>query len=306
MPKVTDANWWADALGVRRDPTAEWRWDQPVERDATMTRGLTLTSFETTLTARLALPAEGADQIVVLPFYEVESLFGEPYARGADRNSDERSRRAYGRQLLRRGAGVLAVPWWCEVEALRNPTPGVGLEARYGGPAADHRRRAQEAPGRPVSGLGRSVGDLLSAVDALESLIDQGELGAPMITAFGHSLGGKLALVLTALDPRIRGVVIHELGLGFEHSNWEDSWYLDGQIPDGHDLDELLALIAPRPCLYGGGEAFDGGGNRHLAESAAQRVGRSDWLRIVTHDNGHTPPTEFLEDSYRWLLDLRS
>lgn len=305
MPIRTDASWWADALGVRRDPASAARWSRPVASDGMITRTCELTSFETTLIARLVLPVPtpeqaSPDQVVVLPFYEVESLFGEPYARGAARSPEELAQRAYGRQLIQRGAGVLAVPWWCEVEA----TSGSGLVERYGGPADAHRRRWQESSA-PVTGLGRAVGDLLSAVDALESLCEHGELEVSMITAFGHSLGGKLALVLTALDQRVRAAVIHELGLGFDHSNWADPWYLDDQIPEGHDLDELLALIAPRPCLYGGGAAFDGPDNRHLADSAVHQAGRSDWLRIVTHDNGHTPPTEFLEDSYRWLLDLR-
>src|SRR5690625_6759871 len=81
-----------------------------------------------------------------------------------------------------------------------------------------------------MTGLGRSIGDLMLAVSALQ---DSGLTGEDRLAVFGHSLGGKLAMHLAALDPRLDAGAAHEPGLGFAHSNWTDPWYLDGALPEG-------------------------------------------------------------------------
>ncbi|HEY6737793.1 MAG TPA: hypothetical protein VI076_03015, partial [Actinopolymorphaceae bacterium] len=300
-----DRTWWVDVLGARRDPRATWRWT----RDATSPTGersrhLEVTSYGTSLRCVLIEPPGGSRQVVVLPFYEVESLLGQPSPRRPPTSREsERRGRAFGTHLLRRGVAVLAVPWWCEVEARADGSREAGLEGRYGPPAAAHLARVSRVG---PTGYGRAIGDLSTAVDALVAAEP-----ARVLTTFGHSLGGKLALGLAALDERIQAAALHEPGLGFAHSNWDAPWYLGDRVPTDRDLDGLLASIAPRPVLYVGGgllpgsdsDASDGPSNVHLAESARRRAGSDRWLRVLHHDAGHTPPPHVLEACYTWLLD---
>ncbi|MGM7699933.1 dienelactone hydrolase family protein [Microbacterium sp. A84] len=281
---------WSDLIGAERAPDAAWRiGESTAGPDGIMRTTVHLTSFGVTLDAVLLLPP-GQSAVIVVPFYDVESLLGIPSERYPD--ADARPTKAFAREIAARGLGVLAVPWWAEIEA--RPSPAVELHARYGPVAAANRARF---PG--VTGLGRSIADLRLALDALTTVpgVDAQRLGA-----FGHSLGGKLALFLGALDTRIAATVTHEPGLGFAHSNWEDPWYLTDRVPTDRDLDEVLALIAPRPVLYVGGGASDGPHNANLAERAAT-AWPDGGLDVLQHGNGHPLPEDVLHTSIQWLSD---
>ncbi|GAA4430708.1 hypothetical protein GCM10023169_34440 [Georgenia halophila] len=232
------------------------------------------------------------EPVVVLPFYEVATLLGEPCARTAGR--PHRAAQAYGLQLAAQGVSVLAVPWWFEQEAAADESTAGNRElgARYGPAAERHGRRW------PMTGLGRSLGDLLLALDFLgeQSWVDPARIGV-----FGHSLGGKLALHLAALDTRVVTGVAHEAGLGFAHSNWSDPWYLGEHVPDGRDQDEVLALVAPRRFLIAGGGDGDGPHNRDLVERARRAWDDPHGLQLLHHDGGHPPPPHVRLACMSWL-----
>lgn len=196
--------------------------------------------------------------------------------------------------LADRGLVTLAVPWWFEVVAGNRPGDR-SLADHYAGAVARHRASS------PVTGLGRSVAHLMAAVDAVATLpfVDRARLGV-----FGHSLGGKLAMHLAALDGRIAAGVASEPGVGLAHSNWPDPWYLDGRTPGdaARDHDQLLSLVAPRQFLVIAGGDSDGDHNVAFVERARQHnPGTTDWLHWLRHDAGHTPPAPVLETGYRWL-----
>ncbi|WP_166349599.1 acetylxylan esterase [Phytoactinopolyspora limicola] len=293
----TRRKWWSNWLGAERAPDAAWQLGPMAAWRDEFDRGqLAITTHGTTMEAALLRPAgypghPGRLATVVLPFYDVASLLGERSARTLDR-SDERIRaHAYARHLVGHGVAVLAVPWWFEY-VLPESAPLTPLAARYQPAAGRHRRTIGGTP------LGRSIGDLLVAVDALASVpwIDPDRIGV-----FGHSLGGKLALFLAALDPRIAAGVVHEAGLGWANSNWSDPWYLAGDPPGDHDHDELLGLVAPRPILVAGGNDADGWHNRNVVEQASWYWPDTHGPESLYHNRGHTPPDHVLHASYRWL-----
>ncbi|RCS60067.1 acetylxylan esterase [Microbacterium sp. JB110] len=283
---------WCALLGAHRATDAAWcLGDESDGPHATTRRDIHLTSFGTDLACTLLLPDTRPAPIVVIPFYDVESLLGEPSPRyPPDRPGPARD---HAVRFAARGLGVLAVPWWAELGA-REHDGGTGLDARYGPPAKDHAARFPD-----VTGLGRSFADLSLAVDALTEMP---EADAGRIGVFGHSLGGKLAMLLGALDPRIRAVVAHEPGLGFAHSNWDAPWYLGDRIPDDRDLDELAGLVAPRPFLYAGGGSSDGWHNADLAAQTAAHWPDGGFDSLM-HSNGHPVPDHVFSACAAWLAD---
>lgn len=298
--QASERSWWADLIGAHERPDSHWRLGTPEFRpDGTSVTTVQLTTFDSAQDATLLLPAsDGASvAVIVVPFYDVESLLGLP----SDRYPEAQPSRAFAVEIARAGLGVLAVPWWAEIET--RPRSAVDLHDRYDPIATAHR---EQFPA--VTGLGRSITDLRLALDALGTIeqVDAGRIGV-----FGHSLGGKFAMFLAALDTRVSAAVIHEPGLGFAHSNWEDPWYFGERVPSDHDLDDVLALIAPRPVLYVGGGASDGAHNADLAARAATAwpAAASDTapsrscLEIMQHESGHPIPAEVLERCIRWLGD---
>ncbi|MER7334083.1 MULTISPECIES: acetylxylan esterase [unclassified Micromonospora] len=286
-------SWWRRWLGAVRDPDGSWEIG-PVRKtaDGTLRQPVDLTSYGTTMRAELLRPAgEDVRPAVVVPFYEVATLVGEPCARTAGHSAARRRSQAYARHLVARGFAVLAVPWWFEY-VLGPVRAAASLGERYKPSVASH------VDSLTTTGLGRSLADLFLAVDALAGVpwVDPRRIGA-----FGHSLGGKLALHLTALDTRIAAGVAHEPGLGLAYSNWADPWYLDGAVPPDRDHDDLLALVAPRPFLLAGGGASDGWHNHHLVERAARRWTEPSGLETLYHNSGHAHPDHVLDACYAWL-----
>lgn len=289
--------WWTAHLGARPDPVGRWQVG-PVrdERYGTCTgqvRKVQLDSYGATLNATWFRP-DGATpgRLVIIPFYDTAPLFGQASARTALAGRDP-ARNAHGLRLAETGLSVLAVPWWFEQVAVTNSETAErsGLAARYSAAAARHQREL------PMTGLGRSIADLMLAVSAVTAaqLVDPGGLGV-----FGHSLGAKLAGHLAALDPRIDAAVAHEAGWGWTNSNWEAPWYLDGDIPTARDHDELLGLVAPRPLLVTGGGDGDGPHNTALLARAAENW-TDGGFDLLLHDGGHPAPPHVLAACASWL-----
>lgn len=302
---ATEANstrsWWIALLGAAPDPAGTWRPGLTRAPLDPSTRGdihqLEITSFGTELTCELLVPHDVPPSgiVVVVPFYDTPPLFAEPSPRTAAHGRDPASN-AFGPQLAQAGHAVLAVPWWFEqVAAADSATAGArALQERYG-PAAERHHREQ-----PMSGLGRSTADLMLAVTALK---ESGLAPSARLAAFGHSLGGKLALHLAALDTRIEAAAAHEPGLGFAHSNWADPWYLDGEIPVGRDQDELLGLVAPCPFLLAGGGDGDGVHSLDMFRSARRSWPDERGLDLLLHDDGHPMPPHVMAAVSTWLQE---
>lgn len=220
---------------------------------------------------------------VVLPWYDVESMFAEAVpspARGI-----ERRKFPVADDLLERGFGIVVVPWWAEEMGAGSTSRA--LHDRYG-PAAE---AVLDQGWR--TGMGRSLRDILAVVEVLASQPDE----AGPIGTWGHSLGGKLSLFTAAVDERVGACVTHELGFGWDHSNWWDPWYFGGVRPE-FDCDAVLGLVAPRPVLYGAGHGFDAEASLAMVRSVTD----ADWrAEVVEHHNGHRPPPEVLHQTYDWL-----
>lgn len=292
-----DRRWWREWLRTAPDPEGCWRLG-PVRRHtaagpAGTVQELTVASFGDELTAELFRPDGATGAVVVVPFYETSTVLGSPAPRTRHSGRSAWSQ-AHGLHLARRGLSVLAVPWWFEQVAAGDPRTAEArdLAERYAPAAARHARTL------PGTALGRSVADLMLTVTAAleEGLARLGALGA-----FGHSLGGKLALHLAALDPRVDAAAAHEPGLGLAHSNWDAPWYLGTHLPPDRDQDELLALVAPRAFLLAGGGSSDGAHNRHLAERAATRWPDPADLVVLHHGGGHPLPEHVTAAVAGWL-----
>lgn len=300
-PAQAARSWWHKRLGALPDPDGSWR---HVGRRALTHPGrdgrieqLAIRSFGSELVCELLVPTAAAPTgiVVVAPFYDTPPLFGEPSPRTALHGRDPAAG-AYGLRLADAGHAVLAVPWWFEQVAAADPATATArsLEERYGPAAARHHRE------QTMTGLGRSIADLMLAVTALE---ESGLAEGARLAAFGHSLGGKLALHLTALDPRVEAAAAHEPGLGFAHSNWADPWYMDGDIPPGRDQDDLLGLVAPRPFLLAGGGDGDGAHSLDLFRSAGRRWPAERGPDLLLHDGGHPLPPHVMTAIGAWFSE---
>lgn len=296
--------WWSTFLGAVPDPTGHWRPGPLRTPRAPEARGevqqLIITSFGTEMVCELLLPPAAAATgiVVVIPFYDTPSVFGEPTPRTRLAGRDPAAS-AHGLQLAAAGHSVLAVPWWFEQIAAADPATAreSSLEARYG-PAAERHHREQSR-----TALGRSIADLMLAVTALE---ESGLADGMHLTAFGHSLGAKLTLHLAALDPRIRAAAAHEGGLGFAHSNWTAPWYLGDALPGDRDQDELLGLVAPRPFLLAGGGDGDGQHNLDVFRAARRSWPGEEGLDLLLHEGGHPLPRHVMAGIREWLTRTRA
>jgi len=289
--------WWNGWLGADEDSTGTWTVHEPRRYSAFGVAGelqtITLRSFGGELGAELFRP-DGAVEgpLIVVPFYETATVFGRSSART---DGSQLWPRAHGLHLAQHGFCVLAVPWWFELEAAkRQPSACQSLSERYGPAAESHDRRYSN------TALGRSVADLKLAVSAV---LSEGLGASEHIAAFGHSLGAKLALHLTALDTRVALAAVHEPGLGFAHSNWSAPWYLGARLPSGRDHDDLIRLINPRPLLLAGGGASDGAHNWELIERAFAGAPTHNRTATLYHNTGHSLPLYVIAAIRSWLAE---
>lgn len=233
-------------------------------------------------------PANPNGATVVLPWYDVDSMFAA--AEPEPGLAVQRTKFPVADELLALGFTVVVVPWWAE---------DLGRRSRHGDLAGRYGPPAEAILGQGwTTGLARSLADVIAVVD----LLADNSVGEGKLAIWGHSLAGKIALFAAALDERLEACVTHELGLGWEHSNWFDPWYL-GDVRPEFDCDAVLALVAPRPVLYGAGHGFDG--DPGLAMARSVRVG--DWApETVEHHAGHRPTPGTRQETYAWLVDRLS
>lgn len=155
------------------------------------------------------------------------------------------------------------------------------------------------------TGIGKLISDTRLVIDALaaDPRVDAGRIGIA-----GHSLGGKMAFYTGCLDERIRVILASDFGIGWDQTNWRDTWYwadkVEQLIARGMDHAQLLGLAAPKPfCLIAGQyDNMDSWDMMCRAPGYASGDGR---LKIINHATGHTPPPEALREGYdfldRWL-----
>lgn len=268
---------------TRADLAAVLGWPGPGVVAETGDDAITLHAQGQQLTCPWLRPDGPTAATVVLPWYDVDSLFAE--VRPDPTLAVDRVKLPVADELLALGFAIVVVPWWAEELARRSAA--TDLAGRYGPPTTTILAQGWR------TGLARSVADVLAVVDALAA--DPARSGR--LAIWGHSLAGKLSLFSAALDERLQACVTHELGLGWPHSNWFDPWYL-GQVRPDFDCDAVLALVAPRPLLYGAGHGFDS--DPSLAMARSVRVG--DWTpTVLEHRAGHRPSARTRQESYAWL-----
>jgi dienelactone hydrolase len=155
-----------------------------------------------------------------------------------------------------------------------------------------------------VKGMAKMLFDAMRAVDLLSTLPD---VDPKRIGAFGHSLGAKEVLYLSAFDNRVRATVSSEGGIGMSYSNWDAPWYLGDAIRrPGFPLDhgQVLALSAPRAFLLIGGDSADGDMSWPFIEAALpvwKLAGAPEALGLLNHRQGHSIPPIAINRSLDWF-----
>ena len=174
-----------------------------------------------------------------------------------------------------------------------------------------------------VSGTMKAIWDNIRGLDFLETLpyVEKGSFGA-----IGHSLGGHNAVFTTVFDERIK-VVVSSCGLDSfldyysedpsvwrPGRGWTSSRYMPrlvdyaGRLEEiPFDFHEVVAALAPRPCLISApahDSNFKWRSVASLAE-AARRVfelfGVAHNLRVEHPDCGHDFAPDMRETAYRFL-----
>ncbi len=170
-----------------------------------------------------------------------------------------------------------------------------------------------------------------AAANAWYLLAENPHVDSSRIGIMGFSYGGKWAMFASCLFQKFACAVWVDPGLVFSHSNWplinywepwylgyypppwHDTWRKKGMVPgakglypklrkEGYNLQELQALMAPRPFLVSGGRAD--GPERWLVLNYAVQVnsllGYSDRV-AMTYRKTHTPTKESDLEAYRFL-----
>jgi dienelactone hydrolase len=231
--------------------------------------------------------ANGPRPAVLVPFYETGTSVGRP-------PSGKRYLADYALQLARRGFVTLSI----------------------GSPGGDARKPDRSgAVCQPLSYLA------YVAANCANALANRPEVDARRIGIVGHSYGGKWAMFGACLCERYAAAVWSDPGIVFDEArsnvNYWEPWYLglDPTLPAqrkpglvtpqnprtgaykvmverGMDLQELHALMAPRPFLVSGGsEDFPA---RWVALNHAVAVNRLLGFegRVGMQNRKDHPPTE--------------
>lgn len=252
-------------------------------------RRLELRGTSGTVPALLLTPVESVagPRVLAIHQHNDEYHLGKSEVAGIAGNPDL----AYGLELARRGCTVLA--------------PDVqGFEERMapsGDPGRSEHRLAWDLVAQGSSLAALHLADLRAA---LSWLADQPST-TRAIGAVGHSLGGQLALFLTAVDERITAAVA-SCGVGTlaSFAATEDllhnpSWYVPGLRAAG-DVGALAAVVDQQRVLISSGTAdplFPAEGIRDVV--AAFRPGRAV---VRLHPGGHTFPQTERAEALDWLV----
>jgi dienelactone hydrolase len=161
------------------------------------------------------------------------------------RKAIQESNYDYGRQMVRLGYAVV-------IPCLSPFGPRLGNTEKYGrqDPCADTFMRLQML-GKLL--IAENVRDCLWALRLLAQRdeVDSGRLGC-----VGLSYGGRMTMLVSALDPKIRVAVISG-ALNVMQERIHEPYSCGAQIIPGllkyGDVPEIGSLIAPRPCLWEAG-----------------------------------------------------
>ena len=151
------------------------------------------------------------------------------------------------------------------------------------------------------TGIGKLISDTRFLTDALAA---DARVDAERIGIAGHSLGGKMAFYAGCLDERIRVILASDFGIGWDQTNWRDTWYwaekVEELIARGMDHAQLLGTAAPKPfCLIAG--QYDNMNSWEMMCRAPGYTPGDGRLKIINHATGHTPPPEALAEGYAFL-----
>jgi dipeptidyl aminopeptidase/acylaminoacyl peptidase len=164
------------------------------------------------------------------------------------------------------------------------------------------------------------------AAHCCNALASMPEVDPERIGIVGHSYGGKWAMFAACLYSRFACGVWSDPGIVFDETrpnvNYWEPWYLGAEraherkpgVPtpenprtgaykelfeQGHDLHELLALMAPRPFLVSGGSEDPPSRWQALNHVVAvnRLLGATNRV-AMTHRPGHTPTPESNEQIY--------
>jgi len=191
----------------------------------------------------------------------------------------------YGLQLVRRGY-VVAAP--CLIPFGRR----LGDRNAYRGqdPCAVTLVRMQMLGKLPMAE------NLRDAMWAVSLLAGQKTVDPTRIGCVGLSYGGRMTMLTTALDPRIRVAVISG-ALNVMQERITKRYSCGVQVIPGllqyGDVPEIASLIAPRPCLWEAGTK-DGLITKSWADAALTRIRRAyraldaeSHLQVDRFDGGH-------------------
>ncbi len=220
---------------------------------------------------------------------EVAGLSGDPW-------------QAFGPALARRGVTVLA-------------PDAVGFEdSRAGGPGTDPRPSDatdyyNEMCWRLVRGRLLMCSVLADAAAAHAALAGLEGIDPRRVGALGHSMGGAIALLHAALDERIafaatsgsactyRDRIAHGVGI--------DAAQAIPGILAVADVDEIAALVAPRPLLIASAEEDKYSRDAPAIAEAAARAyaarGAPGALRHLRAPGGHALTEERFEAIVEWV-----
>ena len=190
-----------------------------------------------------------------------------------------------------------------------------------GSPGGDARSPATgQANCQPLSFLACVAAHCCNALASLP------EVDPKRIGIVGHSYGGKWAMFAACLYDRFACGVWSDPGIVFDETrpnvNYWEPWYLGADrtherkpgvptpenprtgaykelLEQGHDLHELLALMAPRPFLVSGGSEDPPSRWQALNHVVAvnRLLGATNRV-AMTHRQGHTPTPESNEQIY--------
>jgi dienelactone hydrolase len=191
----------------------------------------------------------------------------------------------YGRQLVRRGY-VVAVP--CLSPFGRR----LGDPAVYGkqDPCAVTFVRLQ------LLGKVLMAENLRDCLWALELLARHKQVDGERLACVGLSYGGRMTMLTTALEPRVRAAVVSG-ALNVMQERIGTRYGCGAQVIPGllqyGDVPEVGALIAPRPCVWEVGSR-DGLIAPKWADKALERLrrayralGAAESLQVDRFDGGH-------------------
>jgi dienelactone hydrolase len=203
---------------------------------------------------------------------------------------------AFGPALARRGVTVLA-------------PDSIGFEDRRpGGPGTDPRRSDGDdyfatmthhlVRGRPL--MRTVLADAAAAHGALRTLAER-------VGALGHSMGGAIALWHAALDTRVafaaasgcactyRDRIAHGVGI--------DAAQAIPDVLELADLDEVAALIAPRPLLIASADEDQYSRDAPaIVEVAARAYEQPGVLTHIRASGGHALTQERFEAIVDWVI----